>query len=125
MSGPTHRMTQCHIQEDLNPQRHRCENLKPHNMKHSVVTMDSPKFQRTSFFYYLFKELSIINGRAFQCTLLKGGYTLVTLPHTVTSHRDSVDGTRDYVTYVSKVRYAVTLRACSVRCRYLAVASKG
>jgi hypothetical protein len=29
----------------------------------------------------------------------KGGYTLVTLPRTVTPHRDSVDGTRDHVTY--------------------------
>jgi hypothetical protein len=30
---------------------------------------------------------------------LKGGYTLVTLPRTVTPYRDSVDGTRDHVTY--------------------------
>ena len=29
----------------------------------------------------------------------KGGYTLVTLPHIVTPYRDSVDGTRDRVTY--------------------------
>jgi hypothetical protein len=29
----------------------------------------------------------------------KGGYTLVTLPRTVTPYRDSVDGTRDHVTY--------------------------
>jgi len=29
----------------------------------------------------------------------KGGYTLVTLPRIVTPHRDSVDGTRDRVTY--------------------------
>jgi hypothetical protein len=28
-----------------------------------------------------------------------GGYTLVTLPRTVTPYRDSVDGTRDHVTY--------------------------
>jgi hypothetical protein len=27
------------------------------------------------------------------------GYTLVTLPRTVTPYRDSVDGTRDHVTY--------------------------
>jgi hypothetical protein len=33
-----------------------------------------------------------------QCTH-KGGYTLVTLPHTITLYRDSVDGTRDHVTY--------------------------
>ena len=51
---------------------------------------------------------------------LKGGYTLVTLPHIVTPYRDSVDGTRDRVT-LSKVGYTVTLRACSVCCRYLAV----
>jgi hypothetical protein len=29
----------------------------------------------------------------------KSGYTLVTLPRIVTSYRDSVDGTRDRVTY--------------------------
>ena len=29
----------------------------------------------------------------------KGGYKLVTLPRIVTSYRDSVDGTRDSVTY--------------------------
>jgi hypothetical protein len=40
-----------------------------------------------------------------------GGYTLVTLPRIVTPYRDSVDGTRDSVN-VSKVGYAVTLRAC-------------
>jgi len=52
----------------------------------------------------------------------KGGYTLVTLPRIVTPYRDSVEGTRDLVTYVG---YAVTLRAFSVCCRYCAVASKG
>jgi hypothetical protein len=29
----------------------------------------------------------------------KGGYTLVTLPHAVTPYCESVDGTRDHVTY--------------------------
>jgi hypothetical protein len=29
----------------------------------------------------------------------KGGYTLVTLPRNLTPYRDSVDGTRDHVTY--------------------------
>jgi len=29
----------------------------------------------------------------------KGGFTLVTLPRIVTPYRDSVDGTRDSVTY--------------------------
>ena len=33
----------------------------------------------------------------------KGGYTLVTLPRTVTPYRDSVDGTRDHVTYQNLV----------------------
>jgi len=32
-------------------------------------------------------------------TPCKGGYTLVTLPRIVTPYRDSVDGTRDLVTY--------------------------
>ena len=30
---------------------------------------------------------------------IKGGYTLVTLPRIVTPYRESVDGTRDRVTY--------------------------
>ena len=30
---------------------------------------------------------------------VKGGYTLVTLPRTLTLYRDSVNGTRDRVTY--------------------------
>ena len=30
---------------------------------------------------------------------VEGGYTLVTLPRTVTPYRDGVDGTRDRVTY--------------------------
>ena len=34
---PIHPLTLGHIQEDLNPQQHRCENLKSDNMKHSVV----------------------------------------------------------------------------------------
>jgi hypothetical protein len=55
---------------------------------------------------------------------VKGGYTLVTLPRIVTPYRDSVDKTHDHVTY-QKLGYAVTLRACSVCCRYLAAASKG
>jgi hypothetical protein len=32
-------------------------------------------------------------------TIAKCGYTLVTLPRIVTPYRDSVDGTRDRVTY--------------------------
>jgi hypothetical protein len=38
----------------------------------------------------------------------KGGYTLVTLPRTVTPHRDSVDGTRDHVIYQNWLRGNVT-----------------
>jgi hypothetical protein len=48
--------------------------------------------------------------------VIKGGYTIVTLPRIVTPYRDNVGGTRGRVTY-RKVGYAVTLRACSVRCR--------
>jgi hypothetical protein len=50
----------------------------------------------------------------------KGRYTLVTLPRIVTPYRDSVDGTRDRVTYKKLVtrsqvpstlsRYGVTIR---------------
>ena len=46
-----------------------------------------------------------VRGRAtevFNLTTMsidKGGYTLVTLPRIVTPYRDSVDGTRDRVTY--------------------------
>jgi len=42
------------------------------------------------------------NHKLSVCTSLnynKGGYTLVTLPRIVTPYRDSVDGTRDRVTY--------------------------
>ena len=35
--APIHPLTLGHIQEDLNPQQHRCENLKSDNMKYSVV----------------------------------------------------------------------------------------
>jgi hypothetical protein len=46
----------------------------------------------------------------------------------VTTYRNTVSwqcGRDSWPRYVSKVGYAVTLRACSVRCRYLSVASKG
>jgi hypothetical protein len=33
------------------------------------------------------------------CVPCKGGYTLLTFPHTITPYRDIVDGTRDHVTY--------------------------
>jgi hypothetical protein len=39
---------------------------------------------------------------------VKGGYTLVTLPRTVTPYRDSVDGTRDHVRIKSWLRGNVT-----------------
>jgi hypothetical protein len=38
----------------------------------------------------------------------KGGYTLVTLPRIVTPYRNSVDGTRDCVTYQIWLRGNVT-----------------
>jgi len=64
------------------------------------------------------------NQRYFSKSLhSKGGFTLVTLPRTVTSYREN--GRDSLPRNVSKVGYALTLRACSVRCRYLAVASKG
>jgi hypothetical protein len=47
---------------------------------------------------------------------------------TVTAYRNAVSwqcGRDSWSRNVSKVAYAVTLRACSVCCRYLAVASKG
>ena len=53
----------------------------------------------------------------------KSGYTLVTLPCIVTPYRDNVDETRARVTY-QKLVTRLTLRVCSVCCRYLAVASK-
>jgi hypothetical protein len=46
----------------------------------------------------------------------------------VTTYRNTVSwqcGRDSWPRNISKVGYAVTLRACSVRCRYLAVASKG
>jgi hypothetical protein len=43
----------------------------------------------------------------------KGGYTPVTLLRTVTPYRDSVDGTRDHVTYQKLIK---RLRYGHVRC---------
>ena len=59
---------------------------------------------RTALFYYLHDPLKTkINlsyvERICSYRAIKGGYTLVTLPRIVTSYRDSVDGTRDRVTY--------------------------
>jgi hypothetical protein len=58
------------------------------------------------------------------CVNHKCGYTLVTLPRIVTPYLDSV-GRDSWPRNISKFGYAVTLRARSVCCRYLAVASKG
>jgi len=80
-----------------------------------VEAKDSTRDPDSKFIYGSNSKVTI--------TKSKGGSTLVTLPRDVTPYRDSVDGTRDRVT--SKVGYAVTLRACAVRCRYLAVTSKG
>ena len=47
----------------------------------------------------------------------KGGYTLVTLPRIVTPYRDSVDGTRDRVTYqklVTRQRYGLVCCAVAI-----------
>ena len=57
-------------------------------------------------------------------------YAVTSPVHTcnVTAYRNVVSGQcgRDsWLRKVSKVGYAVTLRACSVRCRYLAITSKG
>jgi hypothetical protein len=55
---------------------------------------------------------------------LKGGYTPVTLSRTVNTVLWQC-GQDSWPCHVLKVGYAVTLWACSVRCRYLAIASKG
>jgi len=52
----------------------------------------------------------------------KDASTLVTLPRTVTPYCEC--GRDSWPRNVSKVGYAVTLQACSVGCRYLAIASK-
>jgi len=44
----------------------------------------------------------------------KGGYTLVTLPHIATPYRESVDRTRDRVTY----QKLATLRGHESRCTF-------
>ena len=61
----------------------------------------------------------MVNGRLpVLCTIgiqAKGGSTLVTLPRNITSYRDSVDGTRDCVTYqklVTRSRYGLV--GCAV-----------
>ena len=48
---------------------------------------------------------------------IKGGYTLVTLPRMVTPYRDSVDGTRDRVTYqklITRSRYELVRCAVNI-----------
>jgi len=52
----------------------------------------------------------VIVDNTAQCSSLKGGSTLVTLPRNVTPYRDSEDGTRDRVTYhklVTRSRYGL------------------
>jgi len=47
----------------------------------------------------------------------KSGFTLVTLPRTVTPYRDGVDGTRDRVTYqklLTRSRYGLVLCAVGI-----------
>jgi hypothetical protein len=43
-------------------------------------------------------DVGMTNGRT-ATSDVKGGYTLVTLPHIVTPYRESVDGNCDRVTY--------------------------
>ena len=45
----------------------------------------------------LFRQMATVGW--FAGSMCKVGYTLVTLPRIVTPYRDSVDGTRDRVTY--------------------------
>jgi hypothetical protein len=47
----------------------------------------------------LLRKMSVTYLSASLLLTSKGGYTLVTLPHITTPYRDSVDGTRDHVTY--------------------------
>ena len=75
---------------------------------------------------YLFQGLckwATVSFTANQHVNCKGGYTLVTLPRTVTPHRDSVDGTRGRVTYqklVTRWRYGhVHVHTCSGRNRII------
>jgi hypothetical protein len=69
--------------------------------------------KRFDHYLLFFRRRSTNNSLYFACVLCllaatEGGYTLVTLPRTVTPYRDSVDGTRDHVTYqklVTRWRY--------------------
>ena len=60
-----------------------------------VLQVDS----RTEKLYYRNAQQYCIDLQIVKSSLAKGGYTLVTLPRIVTPYRDSVDGTRDSVTY--------------------------
>jgi hypothetical protein len=66
--------------------------------------------------YYSYRSTKIC------CIILRWVHTC-----NVTAYRNTVSwryGRDSWPRYVSKVGYAVTLQACSLRCRYLAVASK-
>jgi len=69
------------------------------NSLHHIVNIQRPRPQR--------KDTNIGRDLRTKCTV-KGGYTLVTLPCIVTPYRDSVDGTRDRITYQKLVRDTVT-----------------
>jgi hypothetical protein len=64
------------------------------NTVHGLYTSNIFFYQEIDQYIYLLFHMAL----KFFCHS-KGGYTLVTLPCTVTSYRDSVDGTHDHVTY--------------------------
>jgi hypothetical protein len=80
----------------------------------------------TQFWFLIHKDSASTLAtfiRSFICTALRWVHTC-----NVTAYRNTVSwqcGRDSWPRNVSKVGYAITLRACSVRCRYLAVASKG
>jgi hypothetical protein len=66
------------------------------------------KFGNTDKYLVALVNINFYNKLFSGCNMRrtnKGGYTLVTLPRTVTPYRDSVDGTRDHVTYQKLVTW--------------------
>ena len=69
-------------------------------MNRAPALFIGPRFEFSSEERYTRSNLSLfIRMLPLHTVIGKGGYTLVTLPRVVTPYRDSVDGTRDRVTY--------------------------
>jgi hypothetical protein len=85
----------------------RFEDVPPSKYDSCYLISDRPN-QTAKFILCLAHGIQLVSNAwiieccevsGYSCLKIKGGYTLVTLPHIVTPYGDSVDGTRDRVTY--------------------------